>query len=53
MDNIEEEVFYLEDIEFGVKWLEKGKVKDIKGFQVEILKSGGHILIPYIHKIFN
>jgi hypothetical protein len=58
MDNIqtlstEEEVFSLEDIEFGVKQLTKGKAKDIEGYQEEILKIGGPILIPYIHKLFN
>jgi hypothetical protein len=35
MDNIqtistEEEFFSIEDIEFGVKWLTKGKAKDMK-----------------------
>jgi hypothetical protein len=29
------------------------KAKDIKGYQVEILKIGGPILIPHIHKLFN
>jgi hypothetical protein len=46
MDNIqtlstEEEVFSIEDIEFGVKWLAKGKAKDIEGYQAKILKIGG------------
>ena len=36
-----------------VKWLENGKAKDIEGYQDEILKIGGPILIPHIHKIFN
>jgi hypothetical protein len=31
--SIEEEVFSLEDIEFGVKQLTKEKTKDIKGCQ--------------------
>jgi hypothetical protein len=57
MDNIQtlsiEEEFSIEDIEFGVKQLTKGKAKDIKGYQVEILKIGGPILIPHIHKLFN
>ena len=30
-----------------------GKAKDIKGYQVEILKIGGLVLIPHIHKLFN
>ena len=47
------EVFSLEDIDFGVKRLENGKAKDIEGYQVEILKIRGPILIPHIHKIFN
>ena len=47
------EVFSLEDIYFGVKRLENGKAKDIEGYQAEILKIGGHVLIPHIHKIFN
>ena len=47
------EVFSLEDIDFGVKRLENGKAKDIEGYQVEILKIGGPILIPHIHKLSN
>ena len=58
MENIqtffmEEEVFPLDDIDFWIKRLAKGKAKDIKIHQVEILKIGGPILIPHIHKIFN
>ena len=58
MDNLEtllttKEVFSLEDTDFGVKHLENGKAKDIEGYQVEILKIGGHVLIPHIHKLFN
>jgi hypothetical protein len=48
-----EEVFSLDDIEFGVEWLANGKDKDIEGYQDEIFKIGGPILIPIIHKIFN
>ena len=48
-----EEVFYLVDIEFGVKKLANGKAKDIEGYQDEIFKIGGSILIPHIHKLFN
>jgi len=56
VDNIqifttEEEGFSLEDIDFGVKWIWKSK--DIEGLQVEILKFGGPIFIPYINRIFN
>jgi hypothetical protein len=48
-----EEVFSLDDIEFGVKRLANGKAKDIEGYQDEIFKIGGPILIPHIHKLFN
>ena len=30
-----------------------GKAKDIEGYQAEILKIGGLVLIPHIHKLFN
>ena len=50
---MEDEVFSLEDIDFGIKRLMNGKVKDIEGYQVELLKIGGYILIPHIHKVFN
>ena len=46
-------VFSLEDMDFGVKCLANGKYKDIKGYQAEILKIGGHVLILLIHKLFN
>jgi hypothetical protein len=45
--------FSIEDINFGVKRLTNGKYKDIEGDQTEILKIGGPILIPNIHKLFN
>jgi hypothetical protein len=48
-----DEVFSLDDIEFRVKWLANGKAKDIEGYQAEIFKIGGPILIPHIHKLFN
>jgi hypothetical protein len=48
-----EEVFTLDDIEFGVKQLANGKAKEIEGYQDEIFKIGGTILIPHIHKLFN
>ena len=47
------EVFSLEDIGYGVKRLANGKAKDIEGYQAEILKIGGPILIPHIHKLSN
>ena len=47
------EFFSLEDIYFWVKCLENGKAKDIEGYQAEILKIRGHVLIPHIHNIFN
>jgi len=43
----------LENIEFGIKHLAKGKAKDIKGFQIEIFKIGSYVLIPHIHSILN
>ena len=57
-DNIQtllttKEFFSLEDIDFGVKHLANGKSKDIEGYQAEILKIGGPVLIPHIHKLFN
>ena len=42
-----------EDIDFRVKHLANGKAKYIEGYQAEILKIGGPVLIPHIHKIFN
>ena len=33
--------------------MENGKAKDIKGYEEEILKVGGHVLNPHIHKLFN
>ena len=33
--------------------MENGKAKDIEGYKVEILKIGGPILNPHIHKLFN
>lgn len=48
---MEKEAFSLDDIEFGIKWTVKGKAKDIEGYQEEILKIGGPILIPHFHKL--
>jgi hypothetical protein len=48
-----EEAFSLDDIEFGVERLANGKAKDIEGYQAEIFKIGGPILIPHIHKLLN
>ena len=58
IDNFEtlltmEEVFSLKDIDFGVKRLANENPKDIEGYQAEILKIGGLVLIPHIHKLFN
>jgi hypothetical protein len=50
---IKEEVFSLDNIEFRVKQLANGKAKDIEGYQAEIFKIGGPILIPHIHNLFN
>ena len=48
-----EEFFSLEDIDFWVKRLANGKAKDIEGYQEEILKIAGIVLIAQIHKLFN
>ena len=48
---MEDGVFSLEAIDFGIKCLTNGKVKDIVGYQEKILKFGGHVLIPHIHKL--
>jgi hypothetical protein len=48
----EDDVFSLEDVEFEVKKLANGKAKDIEGYQAEIFKIRGPILIPHIHKLF-
>jgi hypothetical protein len=58
MDNMpnnstKDEIFSIEELKFWVKWLSEGKTKDIEGYQAEILKIGGPILIPHIHKLFN
>jgi hypothetical protein len=45
--------FSLDDIEFEVKRACKWETKDIEGYQDEIFKIGGPILIPHIHKLFN
>jgi hypothetical protein len=50
---IEDEVFSLDDIEFWVKRLANGKDKDIEGYQAEIFKIKGPILIPHIQNLFN
>ena len=49
----EDEVYSLDDIDFRVKQLANGKAKDIEGYQAEIFKTGGPILIPHIQKLFN
>ena len=46
-----DEVFSLDDIEVRVKRLANGKAKDIEGYQAEIFKIRGPILIPHIHKL--
>ena len=38
---------------FGFKRLANGKSKDIEFYQEEILKIGGPVLNPHIHKLFN
>jgi len=58
MDNFEtlfttKEVFSLEDNDFGINRLANGKAKDIEGYEDEILKIGGPVLIAHIHKLFN
>jgi hypothetical protein len=46
-----DEVFSLDDIEFGVKRLANGKAKDIEGYQAGIFMIEGNILIPHIHNV--
>jgi hypothetical protein len=48
-----EEVFSLDEIESGVKLLANGKAEDIEGYQAEIFKIRGYVLIPHIHNLFN
>ena len=50
---MEDEFFSLKDTTFRIKHLMNGKTKDIEGYQIEILKIGGFVLIPHIHKILN
>jgi hypothetical protein len=50
---IEDEFFYLDDIDFRVKRLAKGKAKDIEGYQDKNFKIVGPILISHLHKLFN
>ena len=50
---IKEDLFSLDDIESGINKLANGTTKDIEGYQVEILKMGRSILIPYLPKILN
>lgn len=37
---IKEDIFSLEDVEFGIKQLSSGKVRDNEGYKVEIWKNG-------------
>jgi hypothetical protein len=41
----DDEVFSLDDVEFGVKRIANGKAKYIEGYQAEIFKIRGLILI--------
>lgn len=50
---IKEDIFSLEDMEFWIKCLSNGKIRDIEGYQVEIFKMERSILIPSIHKPLN
>jgi hypothetical protein len=43
----------MENINFGVKQLTNGEGKDIEGYEDEILKNGGPIMISHIHNLFN
>lgn len=45
--------FTLGGIEFSVKWLAKEKVKDIQGYQIEILKIEGLVLTHRLRKLLN
>jgi hypothetical protein len=48
-----EEDFSMEDIESRVRRLANGKSKDIEGYQNQMLKIRGPILIPHIPKPLN
>jgi hypothetical protein len=48
-----EGTFSMEGIESRVKRLANGKSKDIEGYQDQILKLRGPILIPHIPKLLN
>lgn len=50
---IEDGIFYVEGIAFGVMQCSNGKAKNIEGYQVESFKMGGPILIPHTHKLLN
>jgi hypothetical protein len=43
----------MEGIKSRVRRLADWKSKDIEGYQDEMLKIRGHILIPHIHKLLN
>jgi hypothetical protein len=45
--------FSIEGIKFEVNGLTNRKYKDVEGYQDEILQTGGPIMIPCIHKLFN
>lgn len=51
--HIEEGIFSLEDVDFGIKKLSNGKAMDSEGYQVENFKMGESIIIPHIHKLLN
>lgn len=50
---IKGDIFCLEDMEFGIKKLANGKVRDIEVYWVEIFKMERYIFIPHIHKRLN
>ena len=49
----EETLFFFKSPRFGIKWFMKGKYKNIKGYEEEIMKIWGPIHIPHIHKLSN
>lgn len=51
--SIEENIFSMEGIEFGVKLLTTRRTKDTEDYQVETFKIEGHILFTNIHDLLN
>lgn len=48
-----DDIFSLEDVQFGINKLANEKAKDIEDYRAEIFKMGKYILIPHLHKFLN